>query len=145
MEHKKLLAALKQLKVETGSLACAGCGHEHNCGIHGCAILREAEAALAKRSEWISVGDRLPASARPVLTFVGYADDMIGFQTVSTYFAFDPEPHWQWDGLVRDRQRTLYWMPLPEPPEEHRKEPPAEEDSTPDQYQWLMSRFEKGK
>lgn len=144
MERKKLLAALRWLKVQTGSLACAGCGHEHNCGIHGCAILREAEAALAKRSEWISVGDRLPASEWPVLTFVGYADNMIGFQTVSTYFAFDPEPHWQWDGLVRDLQRTLYWMPLPEPPEEHRKEPPAEEDSTPDQYQWLMSRFEKG-
>ena len=42
MERKKLLDALKQLKVQTGSLVCMGCGHEHNCGIHGCAIIREA-------------------------------------------------------------------------------------------------------
>lgn len=115
--QEALLAALRRMQVETGSLVCLGCRYEHDCGVHGCAILREAEEALAKRSEWISVQDSLPTDERPVLTFVGYADDMIGFQTVSTYFAFDPEPHWQWDGLVRDRQRTLYWMPLPEPPE----------------------------
>lgn len=24
-----------------GSLACLGCGYEHDCGIHGCALLRE--------------------------------------------------------------------------------------------------------
>ena len=46
MEHKKLLAALKQLKVETGRLACLGCGYEHNCGVHGCAIIREAVACI---------------------------------------------------------------------------------------------------
>lgn len=46
MERKKLLAALKQLKVETGSLACLGCGYEHDCGVHGCAILREAVSQL---------------------------------------------------------------------------------------------------
>ena len=44
MGHKELLAALNHLKVETGSLACLGCGYEHNCGGHGCAILREAVA-----------------------------------------------------------------------------------------------------
>lgn len=47
MEHQKLLAALKRLKVQTGSLACMGCGHEHDCGIHGCAIIREAVAYIA--------------------------------------------------------------------------------------------------
>ena len=49
MEHRKLIAALKQLKVETGRLACLGCGYEHNCGIHGCAIIREAVEALEER------------------------------------------------------------------------------------------------
>ena len=43
--------AVKKLKVQTGSLACMGCGYEHNCSLHGCAILRNAaehmEAALA--------------------------------------------------------------------------------------------------
>lgn len=117
MERNQLIDALRRMQVETGSLVCLGCGHEHNCGVHGCAIIREAVEALAKKDAWISVQDRLPTNERNVLTFVGYADGMIGFQTVSTYFAFDPEPHWQWDGLLRDEQHTLYWMPLPEPPE----------------------------
>lgn len=41
MSDRELIAALRQLKVETGSLVCLGCGYEHDCGIHGCAILRE--------------------------------------------------------------------------------------------------------
>lgn len=42
MNDKELLQALRKLKVETGSLACMGCGRENNCGVHGCAILRAA-------------------------------------------------------------------------------------------------------
>lgn len=48
MTDKELIASLKRLKVQTGSLACLGCGREHNCGIHGCAILREAIAFVEK-------------------------------------------------------------------------------------------------
>ena len=44
-----MIAALRRLKVQTGSLACLGCGREHNCGIHGCAILREAIAFVEKK------------------------------------------------------------------------------------------------
>ena len=46
MRDEDLLAALRRMKVETGSLVCVGCGYEHNCGIHGCRILREAGAWL---------------------------------------------------------------------------------------------------
>ena len=46
MTKHELIAALKRLKVETGSLVCLGCGYEHNCGIHGCAILHAAVDAL---------------------------------------------------------------------------------------------------
>lgn len=49
MSDNDLIAALRRLKVQTGSLACLGCGREHNCGIHGCAILREAIAFVEKR------------------------------------------------------------------------------------------------
>lgn len=42
MDFEKTLQALKRMKVETGSLLCAGCGHEHSCGARGCAILRNA-------------------------------------------------------------------------------------------------------
>lgn len=77
----------------------------------------EAYPCKPSLTGWISVKERLPENERPVLTFVGYEESMIGFITVSSYFCFDRNPHWQWDGLVRDEQRVLYWMPLPELPE----------------------------
>lgn len=46
MTINELITALRRLKVETGSLACLGCGHEHNCDIYGCAIIREAAEQL---------------------------------------------------------------------------------------------------
>lgn len=50
MTTDEILCALDALAVQTGSLACQGCGHEHNCGIHGCAIIREA----GKIIRWLS-------------------------------------------------------------------------------------------
>ena len=72
---------------------------------------------LTPPNERVSVEERLPTDEHPVLVFVGYADTMTGFITTSSYFCFDENPHWQWDGLVRDEQRTLFWMPLPAPPD----------------------------
>ena len=46
MTISELITALQRLKMETGSIACLGCGHEHNCGIHGCAIIRDAAERL---------------------------------------------------------------------------------------------------
>ena len=76
----------------------------------------EAISTLTPPNEWVSAEERLPTDERPVLVFVGYADTMTGFITTSSYFCFDANPHWQWDGLVQDEQKTLFWMPLPEPP-----------------------------
>lgn len=49
MTDKELIDSLRWLKVQTGSLACLGCGREHNCGIHGCTILREAITFVEKK------------------------------------------------------------------------------------------------
>lgn len=49
MRDEDLLAALRRLKVQTGSLACLGCGYEHECGVHGCMILRETVAWLERK------------------------------------------------------------------------------------------------
>lgn len=46
MEIPEIIKALRRNMVETGSLICLGCGHEHNCSTHGCAIMREASNAL---------------------------------------------------------------------------------------------------
>lgn len=47
MTLDELLQALRSLQVETGNLACLGCGHEHNCGTFGCRIITEAFSRLA--------------------------------------------------------------------------------------------------
>ena len=46
MKTPDLIKALQQMKVQTGSLACLGCGYEHNCSVHGCAIMREVTVRL---------------------------------------------------------------------------------------------------
>ena len=55
-----MLQAMGRLKVETGSLACLGCGYEHDCGTRGCAILRaaaEAFTTLAPTNEPLTQSD----------------------------------------------------------------------------------------
>ena len=47
MKREELIQALDRLKVQTGSLACLGCGYEHNCSTKGCQILREAAEQLS--------------------------------------------------------------------------------------------------
>lgn len=48
MTDQELIKALRRLMVQTGSLACLGCGYEHSCGVHGCAVLRQAAERLAE-------------------------------------------------------------------------------------------------
>lgn len=59
MDYQSTMRALKGLMVETGSLACLGCGYEYSCLAHGCAILRNAvehmEAALANYDHLIKL------------------------------------------------------------------------------------------
>lgn len=50
MRDQELVSSIRRLKVETGSLACMGCGHEHNCGVSGCAVMREAADRIANQS-----------------------------------------------------------------------------------------------
>ena len=46
MTNEEIVKWLRSKKVETGSLLCLDCGHEHNCGIHGCAVMRAAADAM---------------------------------------------------------------------------------------------------
>lgn len=50
MTTQEIIRALRRLQVETGSLACLGCAHENSCSTKGCAILRQAAAALEQQS-----------------------------------------------------------------------------------------------
>lgn len=51
MKRIEVIQFLKRIKVQTGSLDCLGCGHEHNCSIHGCAIIRAAIEALEEKKK----------------------------------------------------------------------------------------------
>ena len=54
MRDQELVNAIRRLKVEIGSLACMGCGREHNCGVSGCAIMREAADRIANQSTYVA-------------------------------------------------------------------------------------------
>ena len=47
---KELAAQLRRISVDTGGLVCLGCGYEHNCGIHGCALLRQAVETIERQA-----------------------------------------------------------------------------------------------
>lgn len=51
MKTEEILTALRRLKVETGSLVCMGCGREHDCGVHGCRIMRDAADLIEKLTD----------------------------------------------------------------------------------------------
>ena len=46
MKRDEIVAGLRRQRVETGSIACLGCGWENSCGVHGCRIMREAADML---------------------------------------------------------------------------------------------------
>ena len=46
MTNEEIVKWLRSNKMETGSLLCLGCGHEHHCGISGCAVMRAAADAM---------------------------------------------------------------------------------------------------
>ena len=112
MTKEQLLDALQRLMVETGSLDCLGCGHEHNCSLQGCNILREAVAALREQGErrWIPVTERLPDDAETVLT---YKNGIIEVQVYKKMRNGWINGNWFWSMAT-----VTHWMPLPEPPKE---------------------------
>lgn len=46
MRRDEIVAGLRRQRLETGSIACLGCGWENSCGVHGCRIMREAADML---------------------------------------------------------------------------------------------------
>lgn len=112
MSDRELIAALRRMKVETGSLVCVGCGYEHSCGVHGCAVMREASEAL-QRFQWIPVTERLPAEGERVLaavegTWVGEAYRDMRDVWMRSYGT-------PWDASIG--VSVTHWMPLPDAPE----------------------------
>lgn len=50
VDNRELFGALKRIATED-QFKCLGCGYEHNCSIHGCAIIRKAIDVI-ERLNW---------------------------------------------------------------------------------------------
>ena len=48
MTNAELADALRKLATEAGPLVCLGCKYEHNYGIHGCDLMREAAERIKR-------------------------------------------------------------------------------------------------
>ena len=136
MKNEEIVRALRRLKVETGSLVCMGCGREHDCGILGCRIVREAaeliekltdrcaryaeEIAVAQeRTRWIPVEEKLPDHHEHdyVLVCATEKTEKIDYRNAVT-MAFLDGKHFidvEADCIL---EGVTHWMPLPEAPEE---------------------------
>lgn len=133
MTTNDLLEALARLRVETGSLACLGCGREHNCSTHGCAILRAAadlierltaeNAAMREKQRWILVTERFPekqawyhVAIRDKKTMrIAVEQDLYSVETAKNFgheIGFCKANRWP------EREELIAWMPLPEAPED---------------------------
>ena len=132
MKDQELVNAIRRLKVETGSLACMGCGREHNCGVSGCAIMREAADRIANQSNhiaalqqeieklrgqlprWIPVEERLPDHDELVLVIASgkpkeniTLDEAVELATLySDGWCLETWPEWTGANVT-------HWMPLP--------------------------------
>ena len=122
MDDKDIISALRRNMVQTGSIICLGCGHEHSCGIRGCAIMRAAAGRIEElsASPWISVKDRLPELEGVFLVIV-YGKpkeniELIGSVEFAEYWKgegwfVEAYPEWE-------NPNITYWMSIPETPEE---------------------------
>ena len=49
-----MMRQLRILEIERRPEACLGCGHEHNCSVHGCAVINDAATELADKDAEIA-------------------------------------------------------------------------------------------
>ena len=78
-ERRELARRMREMAVNTGALNCLGCGYEHSCGVHGCAVLKRAADLLAPA---VDITRPIPleelreaAAERPVLVYVMCVDE----------------------------------------------------------------------
>lgn len=78
-ERRELARRMREMAVNTGALNCLGCGYEHSCGVHSCAVLKHAADLLAPA---VDITTPIPleelraaAAERPVLVFVLCVDE----------------------------------------------------------------------
>lgn len=112
MTDQQLIGALLRLKVETGSLACAGCGHEHNCSLQGCNILREAVGSI-QEGMWRSPDRETPEEETLVLVIVNGVYRNITFVDAVSLATYSREEGWILDEYPEwETPEISFWAPI---------------------------------
>lgn len=123
MTYQELIKALRSIKVETGSLACLSCGYEHNCGIHGCTIMRAAADRLEELSQrvpqWIPVTERLPDDdvGDWCIAYVEGLEGYVYYCGAVICVDYDHSTGNFFDGSLCITNLVRYWMHMPEAPD----------------------------
>lgn len=114
MTDTELIRTLKTMSVETGGIICLGCGHEHGCTVHGCAVLKEAAKRIRRAGkqpeekagkEWILPKRELPPDGEEVLVLT---QSKKGIRNIDKgYWAIDHFIH-------RGTAQVIGWMKLPD-------------------------------
>ena len=76
-----MVAALRSLKLQTGSIDCSGCGHEHNCSTGGCALIREAADQLERLNDFSNsqIADLLRRNGALLTAMTAISNAAIGY------------------------------------------------------------------
>ena len=64
--NQEIAEKLRDMAVNTGTLNCLGCGFEHNCSVHGCAVLKQAAELISQPNEPLTLEQLRQMDGRPV-------------------------------------------------------------------------------
>ena len=77
MENTEIIDALKRMKVQTGSLVCLGCGHEHHCSVHGCAVINASIWAIEILQEQLTASEIVRKDLGQQVSALGADNDQL--------------------------------------------------------------------
>ncbi len=140
-----LVRELRRAKVQTGGLMCLGCEYENSCGVHGCALMREAADTIEQlntfdksnsyrllrknrkleerlvemknKLRWRVAAHELPQKDKIVLVCVNGIFGNISFHNAIQIGCYAGEEGWIIDGYEEwENANVSHWMPLPDMP-----------------------------
>ena len=66
VSNQEIAEKLRDMAVNTGTLNCLGCGFEHNCSVHGCAVLKQAAELISQPNEPLTLEQLREMDGEPV-------------------------------------------------------------------------------
>ena len=76
--NQEIAEKLRDMAVNTGTLNCLGCGFEHNCSVHGCAVLKQAAELISQPNEPLTpemLKEMVQEAGKPVVVWTVNIED----------------------------------------------------------------------